>query len=243
MYWGDIGTIGSIKFLHKLQNSKLNFTEKESKWIDEEKSGQIRQMANFGSMLFMAKKKLDDKDIRKLNRDIFKDYKFSIRENARDDLDVVKVRDYNSEEQLLKYLPFRKTNHFVKLVLDNNEDKIVSYDVNQWNSEKGVTEPVKKYGTENEYFCHKIKHQIMPRQYKDTNFSLVRVSQGSGVNVSNEWKFLIFTCEKRCDEENNVNLILKELKEMRESKFVKEMILPHFDFLQYEVTDHLKGVL
>ena len=99
MYWGDIGTIGSIKFLHKLQNSKLNFTEKESKWIDSEKKNQVRHISNYGSMLFMAKKELDDKDIRKLNRDMFKDFQFSIRENARDDISFVRTEGYESEEK------------------------------------------------------------------------------------------------------------------------------------------------
>lgn len=242
MYWGSIGTIGSIKFLHKLQQSKLNFTEKESKWIDEEKNGQIRMMSDFGSMLFVAKKKLDDKDIRKLNRDMFKDYKFSIRENARDDIDIVNVSDFSSKENLLQSLNVRKSDHFVKLALDNNEDKIVSHMNEEYDGEQRKMVNVLKYMTENTYYCYKIKNQIMPRQYEDTNFSLVKVSKGSGVNVSNEWKFLIARFHKRCDEKNNVNELIKEMNEMRESKFVKEMVLPHFDFLQFETTDNLKGV-
>ncbi|MDA9664189.1 hypothetical protein N9T49_00660 [bacterium] len=242
MYWGDIGTIGSIKFLHKLQNSKLNFTEKESKWIDSEKKNQVRHISNYGSMLFMAKKELDDKDIRKLNRDMFKDFQFSIRENARDDISFVRTEGYESEEKMMKYLPYR--NLFVKQILDNNEDKIVSYDENEWNDKTRERELVKKYKTEGTYTCYKIKRQTMPRCYEDTNFSLVKVTKGSGVNVNNEWKFLVYTIDERCDLENeNSNKLLKELKEVRESKFVKEIVLPHFDFLQLEVTDNLKGVI
>ena len=228
-----------VNFHQKLLNSTINFTEREVERINKDLQEAKSRISNYALLLWKVKDGVDlknTKQFNKFNREMFSNFKFQVRENARDDIDNFEKRSHyyswrekEDKDDLLNnaHLIYKRLHHL-------NEIKLVKKQHTNYNREL-----VEYFDFDKDMTGWKVKEKRGTRDYCQTGFTLVESRFGSGVDVDVKVPYLVYCTNEWCNNENNQKDLKEKLKKYKESGFVKNFVNNYFNLIDEHIENHL----
>ena len=210
--------------------SKLDIlTDREMDSVLDSIKWNKQHIHNTAYMIFKLKDGVDldnTKQFNKFQKELFANFKFSVRQNGRDDIGYYgrQHHSYKNEFNKSKEEFLSSANYFYKRLHDIGDIKVGSKEVD--NRDNPFVDEKKKgihthYYFENELTGYKIKEQHAPRDYWETNYTLVKLTTGSGVDLESETKYLFYEQTLDCSNEDNQKDLRDNLEKQKNSKFFK----------------------
>ena len=220
-------------FKKKLLNSNLNFTETELKHIEDDYAEARRRVSNSCCLIWKVKDGIDLKDTQQFktfNNKLFKDFNFSVRENARYDVHHLghgnKLWKIQSRDEQF----FLDESHIIhRRLYDLGETKIL---YNQIENEKF------RYDTE--LTLYHIKEKKGPRDWDYTPFSIVHTKVGDDkLNVETNVKYLVSHQSFSAGDKEDQKEIKEKYDSYKKSAFVKNIVNEYFTLIDEHYDNYL----